>query len=299
MKIGPALIVSAAIAFVAAIETAAPFAPVLHAWWLALVVTLGGTYVLVVALASLHDAAKRAAGVACLGGSLLAASVAYASFLGGSPQRVPAAPGQTYRPAHAQGVELVFPAVAPPSKAGILWPGTVDVRGPFGSHTAAPGETVRAGAFVFKVDTGPIASVDARAADGSPVTMTQPNGADFLSTYLTFGGLDGDKPEDYFAVPAVHRNVQVDYWSGLPSRGIDVPFLVLRIAEENGGSLFEGVAVSGRPLKQAGLLLTFTLGDYPVVTASSAPPLVALWAGLALLAAGSIVQLIRIRGGTM
>jgi hypothetical protein len=291
-------VVSAAIASCSAVEAGAPFLPVLHAWWIALVVTLGGTYVLVVAFASLAKAQTRPAGVACLGGALLAASFAYASFLGGQPERVPAAPGQTYRPAHAAGVSLGFPAVAQPTKAGILWPGSVDVRGPFGSQTAVPGQTVRAGAFVFKVDSGPIALVDARSPNGQPVTTTQPNGADFLSTYLTFGGLDGDKPEDYFAVPAVHRNVQVDYWPGLPSRGIDVPFLVLRIAEENGGTLFEGVAVSGRPLKRAGLILTFTLGEYPVVTASSAPPLLVFWAGVVLVVAGIIAHLIRSRGAT-
>lgn len=272
--------------------------PFLHEWWIALVVVLGGTYVLVYAVASSGKRASRPAGVACLGGALLAASFAYASFLGGEPERVPAAPGQTYRPAHAAGVSLGFPAVATPSKAGILWPGSVDVRSPFGSQTAVPGQTVRAGAFVFKIDSGPIALVDARSSDREPVTTTQPNGADFLSPYLTFGGLDGDKPEDYFAVPAVHRTVQVDYWPGLPSRGIDVPFLVLRIAEENGGSLFEGVAVSGRPLEKAGLILTFTLGNYPIVTASSAPPLLVLWAGIALVVAGTIAHLIRSRGAS-
>jgi len=293
MKDRVALVVSSAIALVAAIEVAAPFAPLLHQWWLALVVTIGGTYVLIAGIGALRTTDGRAAGVACLGGALLAGSFAFASFLGGKPERVPAAPGQAYRPAHSAGVWVEFPAVSPPAKAGILWPGTVVVRGPFGSQTASPGQIVRVGAFVLKIDSGPISLVDARSANGEPVTVTQPNGADFLSRYLTFGGLDGDKPEDYFAVPAVHRTVQVDYWSGLPSRGIDVPFLVMRIAEENGGTLFEGVAVSGRPLKRAGLILTFMLGDYPVVTASSAPPLVAFWAGVAMVIAGTILQAIR------
>ncbi|MFI5388706.1 MAG: hypothetical protein ACHQY2_03225, partial [Candidatus Eremiobacterales bacterium] len=203
------------------------------------------------------------------------------------------APGQTYRPAHSTGVAIAFPAVEPPTKAGILWPGTVDVLEPFGSQTASPGQIVRAGAFVLKVDSGPMALVDARSANGEPVTVTQPNGADFLSPYLTFAGLDGDKPEDYFAVPAVHRSVQVDYWPGLPSRGINVPFLVMRIAEENGGTLFEGVAVSGRALNRAGLILTFTLGEYPTVTASSAPPLLVFWAGVAMVVAGIALQGVR------
>jgi hypothetical protein len=299
MKNGIALVIAAAITLLTSVEVTAPFAPLEHEWWLALVVTLGGTYVLVTGVAALRTGEGRAAGVACLGGALLAGSFAFASFLGGQPERVPAAPGQTYKPAHSSGVSIVFPAVEAPTKAGILWPGTVVIQEPFRSQTAAPGQIVRAGAFVLKIDSGPVALVDARSANGQPVTVTQPSGADFLSPYLTFTGLDGDKPEDYFAVPAVHRTVQVDYWSGLPSRGIYVPFLVLRIGEENGGTLFEGVAVSGRPLKRAGLVLTFTLGKYPTVTAASAPPLLAFWAGVAMVAAGIVVQVARtIRGST-
>ncbi|MFI5389118.1 MAG: hypothetical protein ACHQY2_05300 [Candidatus Eremiobacterales bacterium] len=290
MKNGIALVVAAAIALVAAVEVAAPFAPVLHQWWFALVVTLGGTYVLVASATALRTPDARASGVACHGGPIVAGALAVAAFVGGQPERVPGAPGQTYRPAHSTGDAIAFPAVELPTKAGILWPGTVEVLGPFGSQPASPGQIVRAGAFVFKVDSGPIALVDARSANGEPVTVTQPNGADFLSRYLTFAGVDGDKPEDYFAVPAVHRTVQVDYWAGLPSRGINVPFLVMRIAEENGGTLFEGVAVSGRALKRAGLILTFTLGEYPTVTASSAPPLLVFWAGVAMVAAGIAVQ---------
>lgn len=298
MKDGIALFIAAAVALIAAVEVAAPFAPILHEWWLALIVTLGGTYVLLAGVTALRTGEARAAGVACLGGALLAGAFAFASFLGGQPARIPAAPGQTYQPAHSAGVALVFPPVEGPTKAGVLWPGTIVVRGPFGSQSAAPGQIVRAGAFVLKVESGPIALVDARSANGQPVTVTQPHGADFLSPYLTFTGLDGDRPEDYFAVPAVHRTVQVDYWSGLPSRGIYVPFLVMRIAEENGGTLFEGVAVSGRQLKRAGLVLTFTLGQYPIVTASSAPPLLVFWAGVAMVVAGTVMQGLRMtRGG--
>ena len=288
------VLVSIAIAVVAAVEVALPFANPLHTWWLALAVTLAGTYVLVAGIASLRaPGAGGGGGLACLGGALLAASFAVAAFLGGAPERVPAAPGQTYRPPHSLGVTLDYPAVPPPAAAGFVWPSSIDIDGPTGTRIASPGDVVRIGALVFKVSSGPCALVDARTVRGQPLTITQPNGADFLSPYLTFTGLDGEKPEDYFAVPAVHRNVQVDYWSGLPSRGIDVPFLVLRIAEENGGALFQGVAVSGRTLKKAGFNLTFTLGDYPVVTAASAPPLLPFCAGVAMLVIGAILHAVR------
>jgi len=229
--------------------------------------------------------------LAATGGALLAACVAFAAFLVGQPERIPAAPGQTYRPPHGSGVAIEFPEVAVGAgvpASSLTWPGSIGIDGPGGRTTASPGDTIRTGAFVFRVESGPIAYVDARAPRETPVTVTQPDGSAFLSPFLTFGGLDGEQPEDYFAVPALHRTVQVDYWAGLPSRGIDVPFLALRIAEENGGPLFEGVAVSGRTLRKAGIVLTFSLGTYPIVTASSAPPLVPFWAGIAMVLAGVV-----------
>ncbi|HXW77493.1 MAG TPA: hypothetical protein VEJ20_08795, partial [Candidatus Eremiobacteraceae bacterium] len=114
----------------------------------------------------------------------------------------------------------------------------------------------------------------------------QPDGAAFLSPYLTFTGMDGAQPEDYFAVPALHRDVQVDYWPGLPSRGIDIPFLAIRISAQNGGSLYEGAAISGRTITKAGVSLRFVIGTYPVVDAATAPPMTAYAAGMALLALG-------------
>ena len=289
---------AALVAIIAAVEVAVPFTALLHAWWFALAVTLAGVALMWFAAAAVTRRRATPSALAGLGGALLAACVAYAAFIQGQPERVPAAPGQVYLPPHGAGVEIAFPTVEPTGPAGIVWPNAVTVRDAFGTRTVGVGETARAAAFVLRVDSGPIALIDARDLAGKPVTTTQPDGAAFLSPYLTFGGLDGDKPEDYFAVPALHRTVQVDYWAGLPSRGIDVPFLVLRIAEENGGSLYEGVAVSGRPLKRAGVALTFTLGAYPVVTATSAPPLVPFWAGVVLVLAGCVGKFAGLEGGS-
>jgi hypothetical protein len=278
------------VAAVAGVEVAAPFAGTIHTWGVALAVTVAGAYLLFVGVSWMIT--RRANGqiaLAATGGALLAACVAFAAFLIGQPERVPAAPGQTYRPPHGSGVAIAFPDVpigsATPA-AAMSWPDGVSIESASGKMDARSGDTVRTGAFVFRVASGPIAYVDARAPGDKPVTVTQPDGPAFLSPFLTFAGLDGDQPEDYFAVPALHRTVQVDYWPGLPSRGIDVPFLALRIAEENGGSLYEGVAVSGRALRKAGIVLTFSIGTYPIVTASSAPPLVPFWAGIAMVLAG-------------
>jgi hypothetical protein len=133
----------------------------------------------------------------------------------------------------------------------------------------------------------PIARVRARDTAGRPVTTTQPNGAAFLSPYLTFPSVDTDgRQVDYFSVPPLHRDVGVKYFSGLPERGIDVPFLALEIREENGAKLYDGVAVDGRPLAKAGLTLTFALGTYPSVIMTGAAPLWIFATGVTLVIAG-------------
>lgn len=282
-----AIVLSTLAAAAGTVEVLNPFLATIHAWWFALAAGIAGAYLLAFgATTVLGGKGDRPAALAAFGGALLAACVAFASFLVGSPDRVPAAPGQTYRPPRATNVQVVFPDPADAHEPLPKWPDSVTIIDGTGSVTARDGDVVRAGPFVFEVTSGPIAHVDARTTSGAPVTMTQPDGPAFLSPYLTFAGLDGDHPEDYFSVPSLHRNIQVDYWPGLPSHGITIPFLALRISEENGGALYEGVAVSGRPLRKAGVALVFTLGTYPVLYASSAPPLVPYWAGIAMFAAG-------------
>jgi len=278
----PAVGLSVCLAAAAALETFRPFLPAVHQWWFALAALAAGVYVLAVGIGSTLGGRDAGAALASLGGALLAAGIAFASFVGGAPERVGAAPGQLFRPPHGASVAVAFPDVT----SARAWPDTVTVAEGAASTTAGAGDEVRAGAFVFDVGSGPIALVAARSPRGSPVTVTQPSGAAFLSPYLTFPAFDGDRPADEFAVPALHRVVQVDYWSGLPSRGIDIPFLALRISEQNGGTLYEGVAVSGRALTKAGVSLTFTLGTYPIVEMASAPPRVPFWAGVAMVFAG-------------
>ena len=283
MKAGPiAALLALLIGVAAAAEVRDPFATSVHAWWFALAVTLAGAYCLVAGAATaLGGEGSRPAALAALGGALLAAAVAFAAFVSGGPARVPAAPGQTYRPPRSTNITVAFPSAV----AG-RWPASVPIFDGLKRVDASPGDVVRAGAFVFKVNAGPAALVDARTPAGQPVTITQPNAPAFLSDVLLFPGNDGDQPEDYFAVPALHRQVQVDYYAGLPARGIDIPFLALRISEENGGSLYEGVAVTGRQLREAGMTLDFHLGDYPIVTAASEPPVLPFIAGLAMVAFG-------------
>jgi hypothetical protein len=281
------VLVAVLTAAAATLELTDPFLATLHAWWFALAVSLAGVSLLAMGVGTAFGAGgSRPAAIAAFGGGLLSACVAFAAFLVGHPDRVPAVPGQSYRPPHSSSVRIDFPDVSQADARAGAWPAEVTIDD--GSHAidASPGDRIRTGAFVFRVDGGPVAMVDARSPSGEPVTITQPDSPAFLSRILTFLGTDGDQPEDYFAVPALHRDVQVDYYAGLPSHGIDIPFLALRISEENGGSLYEGVAVSNRPLEKAGIGLTFLLGTYPVLTMTSAPPLVPYIAGMVMTAAG-------------
>jgi len=86
--------------------------------------------------------------------------------------------------------------------------------------------------------------------------------------------------------------VHVKYYPGLPARNIDIPFIQLEIDEENGGALFTGVSVSGRSLHAAGMILTFTLGSYPVVTVAPIPDEFICWAGACMIGAGLLGYLI-------
>jgi hypothetical protein len=286
MKAGYSGVLAAVIvAAAASLELADPFNATVHAWWFALAVTLIGAFLLVTGAATAFGAGGSfPAALASLGGCLLAACVAYAALLIGSPALVPAAPGQSYRPPRDANVVVEYPPIVP----GQPWPSAVTIVDGAQRIEGRPGDLVRAGALVFDVAEGPAAHVDAHSPAGAPVTVTQPDAPAFLSPYLTFPGTDVGHPEDYFAVPALHRTVQVDYYAGLPDRGIDIPFLALRISEENGGGLYEGVAVTGRPLRAAGVMLTFTLGAYPVLTESSAPPVLPFGAGLAMVAFGCL-----------
>src|SRR4029077_20483961 len=107
------------------------------------------------------------------------------------------------------------------------------------------------------------------------------------SPFLTFPDVDSDgRQVDFLSIPPLHRDVGVKYFNGLPERNIDVPFLALHIREQNGATLYEGVAVTGRPIVHAGVELTFDLGTYPSVVMTGAAPLWLFGAGLSIVLAG-------------
>jgi hypothetical protein len=266
-----------------------PFAAYFHGYLVDLPVGLCAAFLIFSALCGVFTtlAKEHFAAFGSLGGALVAGSLLYADIVAGPPVRVPAAPGQAFVAPHVPRVAVLFPDLPGAGRDITDWPQAAALRDGGSTLTLAPGDIVRANTFAFTAVNWPIARVRARDSAGRPVTTTQPNGAAFLSPFLTFPDVDTDgRQVDYFSVPPLHRDVGVKYFQGLPERGIDVPFLALEIRESNGAKLYDGVAVDGRPLAKAGLVLTFALGTYPSVIMTGAAPLWLFACGVTLVLAG-------------
>jgi hypothetical protein len=267
-----------------------PYDPAVHRWEAALAVALAALALLVLSLRGLtRSRGERFAALGGLGGVVIAVAFLAAELLVGPPQRILAAPGQTYRPPNSAHFAVIFPAIAPSDLSSGRSPSSVGVVAGPEIMRLAIGQQIRVHSYVLHADSWPAAYVQAWSSKHIAQTITQPAGVAFVSPVLQFPTADADGfIADSFAVPALHRDVRLKYYPGLPSRGIDIAFLQLEIDEENGGSLFGGVAVSGRPLKQAGMELLFDLGTYPVVSIAGAPDRLVSAIGALLLLVGMI-----------
>lgn len=284
------LILAIAIFAAATIADRSPYDGALHRWGAALAVALAGIWLLVAALRSLSGPPQeRFAALAALGGVVIAVAFLGAELLIGPPQRVSAAPGQTYHPPHG-GLTLIFPDVSARELGVDQSPVEVDVVLGSRRMPLPVGQEARVHSYVLRADSWPAAYVRAWSPGHLAQTVTQPQSASaFVSPVLQFPSIDQDgRPVDSFAVPAIHRSVRLKYYAGLPSRGIDVPFVQLEIDEENGGALFSGVAVTERPLRKAGMELVFDLGTYPVVSIAGAPDRLVYAVGSIILLAGIV-----------
>jgi hypothetical protein len=247
--------------------------PRIHRWELTLVTALVCLYLIVSAARSIRPARAEEgfAAIGALGGAVICIAFVVAELLVGPPQRIEAAPGQVYRPPHSSSLSIRFPTVTaqslsrdPPTSVTVTWDGS--------SARLMEGGTLRVHSYLLQAARWPAAHISAWSRRHVGQTVTQPNGVAFVSPVLLFTDLDTDGfPVDSFDVPALHREVRVKYYPGLPARGIDVPFLQLQINEENGGALYSGVTISGRQLRAAGMILVFTLGSYPLVTMAPVP----------------------------
>lgn len=285
------LMLSITIGAVATIAVLRPYTLWVHSWEAALTAALAGLVLLVLFFNGLRsrNGAQRFAALGALGGAVISIAFVAAELLVGPPQRIAGAPGQTFAPPHAAGLEVAFPQVSAADLAQGRFAKSVDVIAGSRRRSLAIGQTLRAHSFVLRCEDWPAAYVEARSPRAQSETVTQPTGAAFVSPVLQFPNVDSDGlPVDSFSVPAMHREVRAKYYPGLPSRGIDIPFVQLQINEENGGVLYNGVAVNNRPVRQAGVVLTFAIGTYPIVWMTGAPDLLGLCVGALMLAAGII-----------
>jgi hypothetical protein len=265
-----------------------PYEPGIHRWEATLAVALAAIVLFVMSLRGIFALpTQRFAALAGLGGVVIAVAFLAAELLVGPPQRILSAPGQTYRPPNSASVEIIFPPLLPGDLERGRSPSFVNVVSGDRTIALGVGQQGRMHSYVLRADTWPAAYVQAWSVKHAAQTVTQPTAVSFVSPVLQFPIADKDGLlTDSFAVPALHRSVQLKYYPGLPSRGIDIPFLQLEIDEENGGSLFGGVAVSGKTLKQAGMELRFELGTYPVVSIAGAPDRLVYGVGAGLILIG-------------
>jgi hypothetical protein len=290
------LCLAIAVAALAQVARANPFDPALHHWGLTLAVALVGLFLLACATRSLRPSRpdEGFAALGALGATVIAIAFVSAELTVGPPQAIAAAPGQTYHPPHFSSVAIEYPqtdarslAMHPPSGVLVVTDGR--------AAALSVGSQLRTRSFVFDARSWPAAYVLASSSVRIAQTVTQPNGAAFVSPVLLFPDVDSDGlPVDSFSVPALHRDVHVKYYPGLPARGIDIPFVQLQVNEENGSTLFTGVSVSGRQLHVGGMDLTFMLGTYPVVTVAPIPDAFMTLAGACMVGIGLLGYLIAI-----
>ncbi len=281
-----AIIVSA----VATISELRPYSAAIHSWQYTLGVALAGLAMAALLTVILRSRQWPAGAVtaATAGGIVMAVSFVAAELLAGPPQRLAGAPGEIYQPPHAS-IRLTFPAVSPAELSANGRAQAIGLSGAGSIRELAAEQTIRVHSYVLRADLWPAAYVSARSQSQEPETVTQPQSPAFVSPVLQFPSVDKDGLlVDQFSVPALHREVSVKYYPDLISRGIDVPFVQFAIAQENGPTIASGVAVSGRTVAKANMLLTFSLGSYPVVTMAGAPDPLLYGSGLALTAAGIV-----------
>ncbi len=288
----PTLVAAIVCAAAATFFVLRPFQAALHGWQFAVAAALVGAVLLLQGIAGLRPLTdeERFAALGALGGALLCAAMVAAAFAVGPPHEIAGAPGQATSVMPGASVFVDYPAAAD----AMFVPGAalVPVAVVAGNTRSElnDGDQMKVGQYVLRAEAGPMAKVRATSPSGGRVTVTQPQGAAFVSPYLLFPARNGAQRLDLFAVPPLHRTVNVVYYDSYrdDSRHISIPspFVIVQVAEENGGELFRGATVSGKTIHGGGVNLTFLIGRYPLVMLGSAPATLPYIAGLLMLVAG-------------
>jgi hypothetical protein len=287
------LFVSSAVVIVAVVEIVLPGKTVYHAGWLNLAIAA------LIAIASSSRPRRRAAW-AVLSGCIVAGIAAVAFGLFAPDDRdITGAPGQRVA---VEGLgTLVFPIV----DAGYSMPDVALVRSR--RRTVLLGARgLNVGDAIVRETPRSVVGVEAFDPRGNHLTITQPQGAVFLSPVLTMqhtqaiSGLN--LPFDSFNVPAAGRVVKAILFS--PA---EAAVMLHGVAPGHGAVLFAVDDENDRPLPHAivlgpdgetvragGLTLRATIQQYPAVTVVPVPNLFAVCAGV-LLAAGGVAALALLR----
>ncbi len=282
------------------VEIALPGRAVYHAGWY---------NVALVALAILTVAAARkrfrAAGTArtraavvvlTIGATIVAVAGVASGLFGPDDQTIVGAPGQRVR---VEGLGVLSFPFAGSSNADVV----VTLERPLRPALPIGTRPSNAGSFILRGVPRDVAYVEARDPSGGPLTVTQPQGAAFLSPVLlmqhrqNIAGLD--LPFDSFNVPAARRVVKAVLFTPAEAamllQGRSRPgqaAVLFAVDDESGRLQRNGIALSagGGSVRAGGLALRATVESYPSVEIVSSPNLIATALG-ALLVFGSIVVL--------
>ncbi|MGA8099605.1 MAG: hypothetical protein WB810_13210 [Candidatus Cybelea sp.] len=293
-----ALVVVSAIAF----EILLPGQAVFHAGWYN--VALGA--VVVVALIAGRRLFRRAnsprARIAVAALALGAAVAGFAGIASGllapDNQTVIGAPGARVD-VESLGV-LAFPLTSSDARTS----GSVTLVRRLGAPIAIGEHPRDAGNFILRTISRSVAYVEARDLRGNRLTITQPEGAAFLSPVLllehrqTIAGID--LPFDSFNVPAARRVVKAVVFTPAQAAMLlhgganaGEAAVLFAVDDENERPLPHAIALSagGRAARAGGLSLRAVVAGYPAVEVVAAPNLVATVFGTLLVIAGIIALL--------
>lgn len=181
---------------------------------------------------------------------------------------------------------------------------TVTLERPLHAAVQIGARRHNSGSFMLRTLPRDVVYVEARDLRGGRLTVTQPQGAVFLSPVLlmqqhqTIVGVD--LPFDSFNVPSAARVVKAILFNRqqaaafLHDPNIAGGAVLFAVDDENDRPLPHGIAMSagGREVSAANLRLRGEIVSYPQVEVVSTPNLVVVLTGLLLLAGGLIALIL-------
>ncbi len=261
---------------------------------------------LLAARAPFHAAksARSRIGVAAIafGAAIVGFAGVASGLLAPDNRVVVGAPGANVRVDELGGT-LAFPLKTAGAGAAAL-----DVVLTRSGRTTAIGASGRnIGTFVLRQVPRDVVYVEAADRLGASLTVTQPNGATFLSPVLMMQqrqkipDTNLDLPFDGFAVPAAHRNVKAVLFTAQqaamlhPMAGVPAQAVLFAVDDEDDRPLPGAIALArdGETVDVGGLHLRAGAFSYPAIEFMAVPSLVAVVLGALAVVAGFLLRSVR------